>query len=71
VEITSFHGINTAYFTGAYGLWLLFCFTSWFDLIEVAVDDTGIPPSGRSITPADSADIHSLRRNDDSGAGQI
>jgi hypothetical protein len=32
VEITSFHGINAAYLTGAYGLWLLFIFTSFLAL---------------------------------------
>jgi hypothetical protein len=34
VEITSFHAVNAAYLTGAYGLWILVIFSSWLALLE-------------------------------------
>lgn len=35
IEITSFPALNAGYFTGGYGLWLFFMFTSWLALAEV------------------------------------
>lgn len=34
IQVTSFPAINTGYFSGSYGLWLLFMFTSWLALAQ-------------------------------------
>jgi hypothetical protein len=34
IQVTSFPSLNTGYFSGCYGLYLLFAFTSWLTLIE-------------------------------------
>jgi hypothetical protein len=34
IQVTSFPAVNTGYFSGAYGLWLLFMFSGWLALTE-------------------------------------
>ena len=32
IQVTSFPTVNTGYFSGCYGIWLLFCATAWLAL---------------------------------------
>jgi len=46
IDVTSFPALNTGYFSGLYGLWLLFWFVSGLALTEV------LRPAGAGATPA-------------------